>query len=140
MRWPLYHRMKYCLSSMKTRAIPATIWRAAVLKQAKRPKKPWPANYMEEADATIVALEALGSGRAAHPQSGEEFHHYYWCRVTLAEQVFPRSEPTMRHIIAPTDFLDTLEWGRRDPKAPRLFELALDAEGRYGDGRSRFTL
>ena len=82
----------------------------------------------EEADATIVALEALGSGRLVHPQSGEEFHRYFWCRVTLAKQVFPRSETTMRRIIAPAEFLDTLDWGHSDPKAPRLLELALGAE------------
>ena len=65
------------------------------------------------------------------PRAGEEFHRYYWCRVTLADQVFPRTESTLRHIVSPADFLDTLEWGRKDPKAPRLRELALDAERRY---------
>jgi len=86
----------------------------------------------EEADATIVALEPLGSLHVAFAQGGEELQRYYWCRLTLAQQVFPKAEPTKRHIVATADFLDTLEWGRRDPLALRLLELALDEEGRYG--------
>lgn len=92
---------------------------------------------LEEADATIVAMEALGSQRIDDPKEGQEYHRFYWCRVRIAHQDFPRAERTLRHIISPGDFLDTLEWGRSDPTAPLLLELALDADGRYKIDRQR---
>lgn len=76
-------------------------------------------------------MEQLGSQRLDDPQAGQEYHRFYWCRVTLAQQDFSRAESTLRHIISPTHFLDTLEWGRSDPKASLLLESALEAEGRY---------
>ena len=88
---------------------------------------------LEEADATIVAMEELGSQRMDGSQAGQEYHRYYWCRVTPAGQLFPRSETTLRHIISPEEFLDTLEWGHSDPKAPMLFERALKVERRYNE-------
>jgi ADP-ribose pyrophosphatase YjhB (NUDIX family) len=87
---------------------------------------------MEEADATIVALEAIGSERQEDDQGDLTYHRYYWCRVTLAEQHFPRAENTLRHIVAPAVYLDTLYWGRSDPKASLLLEKALAIETRYG--------
>jgi ADP-ribose pyrophosphatase YjhB (NUDIX family) len=45
---------------------------------------------IEEADASIVALKELGSSCMDDPQSGREYHRVYWCRITLADQVFPR--------------------------------------------------
>jgi 8-oxo-dGTP pyrophosphatase MutT (NUDIX family) len=94
---------------------------------------------LEEADATIVSMQPLGAQRVIDPWSGQElrqeFHRYYWCRVQLADQIFPRAESTMRHLIAVEAFLDSLSWGRRDPKAPRLYKLALEAERRYGVNR-----
>ena len=88
---------------------------------------------MEEADATIVALEAIGSQRQEDAQGDLTYHRYYWCRVTLAEQHFPRAESTLRHIVASAGYLDTLYWGRSDPKAPLLLEKALAIEARYGN-------
>ena len=89
--------------------------------------------YSLSSDATVVALEELGSQRLDDPQTGCEYHRFYWCRVTLADQVFPRAESTLRHVVSPTDFLDALQWGRSDPKAPILLELALQAERRFAD-------
>jgi hypothetical protein len=52
--------------------------------------------------------------------------------VTLADQVGPRPESTLRHVISPADFLDTLFWGRYDPKAAMLLERALELEREHG--------
>lgn len=92
---------------------------------------------LEEADATVVAMEELGSQRLDGLKPGQAYHRFYWCRVTVAPQVFPRAERTFRHIVSPTDFLNTLKWGRTDPTAPLLLELALEADGRYEAGSRR---
>src|SRR5215217_7021583 len=86
---------------------------------------------LEEADAVIDALEYLGSQRLDDDKGWREFQHFYWCRVTLAPQPAIRSESTLRHLVAPRDFLDTLEWGHSDPKAAMLLERALEAERKY---------
>ena len=86
---------------------------------------------LEEADASIVALQELGSCRWDDPKYGLEYHRWYWCRVMLADQVFPRAESTLRHVVSPEDFLDRLKWGHSDPKAALLLRLALEAESKY---------
>lgn len=86
---------------------------------------------LEEADATIVAMAELGSQRMDDADGRQEHHPFYWCRVTLARPVLPRAESTLRHLVSPTVFLDTLQWGRSDPKAAILLARALEAEQRY---------
>ncbi len=88
---------------------------------------------MEEADASIVALATLGSQQAIDEQGDLTYQRFYWCRVSLAEQKFPRTEQTMRYMVSPADYLDTLAWGRSDPKAPMLLEKALAMELKYTD-------
>jgi ADP-ribose pyrophosphatase YjhB (NUDIX family) len=87
--------------------------------------------FLEEADATVEALEELGSQRLDRPDGRQEHHRFYWARVMLADQVLPRAETTLRHLVSPADFLDTLQWGRNDPKAAMLLERALQVERRY---------
>ncbi|MCI0399601.1 MAG: NUDIX hydrolase [Chloroflexi bacterium] len=89
---------------------------------------------LEEAGATIVAMARLGSQRMDDPQVGQEYHDFYWCHVTLQDPFVPTQESTLRHLVSPVDFLDTLSWGRRDPKAARLLEWALEMEREYGGG------
>ena len=86
---------------------------------------------VEEADAAVVALEDLGSQRLDDPEGRQKVHRFYWCRVTLAPQGSDKPESTLRHVIPAADLLDTLQWGRTDPKAPMLLERALEAERRY---------
>ena len=86
---------------------------------------------LEEADAVIDALEYLGSQRLDDTEGWQEYQHFYWCRVTLAPQPAIRSESTLRHLVAPAKFLDTLEWGHSDPKAAMLLERALEIEQKY---------
>jgi 8-oxo-dGTP pyrophosphatase MutT (NUDIX family) len=85
----------------------------------------------EEANARIVALEALGSLHVAFERGGGEYQRYYWCRMVLEEPFIPTMEITKRHIVKTAAFLDRLEWGRKDPLAAHLLELALDAERRF---------
>jgi len=63
----------------------------------------------EEADAAIEAKENLGSQHMVDSQGRREYHRYYWCLVMLTTQTFPTVESTLRHIIAPDAFLDTLQ-------------------------------
>jgi ADP-ribose pyrophosphatase YjhB (NUDIX family) len=88
---------------------------------------------LEEADATVVTMAKLGAQQMDDPHTGREYHAFYWCRVTLADHVGPRPESTLRHIVSPADFLDTLFWGRYDPKAAILLERALELEREQGD-------
>lgn len=86
---------------------------------------------LEEADATIEALAYLGSQRLDDAEGWQEYQHFYWCHVTLAPQARVRMEATLRHLISPTDFLDSLQWVRSDPKAAMLLERALELEQKY---------
>jgi ADP-ribose pyrophosphatase YjhB (NUDIX family) len=88
---------------------------------------------IEEADAFVDALEYLGSQRLEDEEGWREYQHFYWCRVTLSPQNHHRTESTLRHLISPTDFLDTLQWGHSDPKAPMLLERALESEMKFKD-------
>jgi ADP-ribose pyrophosphatase YjhB (NUDIX family) len=87
----------------------------------------------EEADATIVALQAIGSQRQEDSSGKVTYQRFYWCRVILAEQHFPRTENTLRHIVSPADYLDTLAWGRSDAKASMLLKKALAIETQVGN-------
>jgi len=49
-----------------------------------------------------------------------EYHAFYWRRVMLADKFIPKHEVAERKLVAPKDFLDTLFWGREDPKAAML--------------------
>ena len=86
---------------------------------------------LEEADARIEALEYLGSQRIDDPQGRQGYLRYYWCRVRLLPQAQPRAEATLRHVVAPAEFLDRLYWGRSDPAARTLLDLAVKVELQY---------
>jgi 8-oxo-dGTP pyrophosphatase MutT (NUDIX family) len=85
----------------------------------------------EEAAATILDLQRLGAQRVDDSQNGTEYHDFYWCRVTLSEEFVPRHEVKLRRLVTHDDFLDTLFWGRNDPKAAMLLELALRIDKLY---------
>jgi len=82
----------------------------------------------EEAAAAIVGLRRIGSQRVDDPWTGSQYHAFYWCRVTLAEEFVPRHEVTQRRLVSPEEFLDTLFWGRNDPKAAMLLGRAVEIE------------
>jgi 8-oxo-dGTP pyrophosphatase MutT (NUDIX family) len=85
----------------------------------------------EEAAATILDQRRIGAQQVDDPLHGTEYHDFYWCRVSLAEEFVPMHEVKIRRLVAPDDFLDTLFWGRVDPKARILLELALRFDKLY---------
>jgi len=87
----------------------------------------------EEAAATILDLQRLGTQRVDDPLQGTEYHDFYWCRVTLAEEFVPMHEVKLRRLVMPDDFLDTLFWGRKDPKGSMLLDLALRIDKLYSE-------
>lgn len=88
---------------------------------------------LEEADATIVDLERIGTQRCEGADGEVSFQAMYWCKVEVPPGVYvPRLEVGRRHLVEPEAFLDTLDWGRTDPKAPMLLERALEIERRRG--------
>ena len=87
---------------------------------------------MEEAAATVNAMKKLGIQKTFDPLSGESYQSFYWCRITLAENFIPEHEVTERLLVDPDQFLNTLFWGRKDPKAEMLFNMALDLNRLHG--------
>ena len=82
----------------------------------------------EEAAATVLgAPRYLGTQRAEDPLVGVHLHSFYSCRVRLAPTFTPEHEITERHLVDRSDFLDTLFWGRSDPKAHMLLTKALQS-------------
>lgn len=84
---------------------------------------------MEEAAATIHALKRIGFQRADDPLKGAEYHAFYWCRITLADASVPTELD--RFLVQPEAFLDSLAWGRTDPKAGPLLDRALELERHF---------
>lgn len=82
---------------------------------------------LEEAGADIVALERLGSQRVEDDEAVVH-NSFYWCRVTMTDGFRPQHETTEFVLVPPEEFLDTLFWGRTDPKAAMLFERALQIQ------------
>src|SRR5437868_1164490 len=54
---------------------------------------------LEEAAASVRALRPIGSQRVDDPARGSEFHAFYWCRVTLADDYAPEHEVTERRLV-----------------------------------------
>jgi len=78
----------------------------------------------EEANATILAHEPIGVQRAEAEGRPPEHHGFHAARIELADEFRPEHEITRRILVEPEEFLDTLFWGRTDPKAPILLERA----------------
>lgn len=85
----------------------------------------------EEAAAPVLELQRLGAQRVDDPDSGSEYHAFYWRRVSLAEEYAPTADVFERVLVSPDAFLDALFWGRSDPKAAtarrRALQRCLDA-------------
>ena len=101
------------------------------IERGETPEQALRRELIEEADAHIETLVYLGSQRLDDQQGWQEYHHFYWCHVILAPPPAVRTESTLRHVVSPLDFLDTLEWGHSDPKAPMLLESAPALERNY---------
>ena len=93
----------------------------------------------EEAAATVheTEPERIGAQRVDDSTGGSEYHAFYWCRVTLADEFIPGHEVAERKMVEPKGFLDTLFWGREDQKAAILLERALQLERLHGGSHNR---
>lgn len=84
---------------------------------------------VEEAAATMHSSQFIGVQHVTDTAGADEYHSFYWCRITLDDTFAPQHEIGVRKLVAPAEFLDTLFWGRTDPKAEILLALALQWEG-----------
>lgn len=100
------------------------------VERGESPEEALARELAEEAAATVEEMEGIGVQRVDDPAAGSEYQAFYWCRVTLAETFVPEHEVEHRHLVAPEAFLDTLFWGRDDPKAALLLARALEMERR----------
>lgn len=82
----------------------------------------------EEAAATVHTMQPIGVQRVEDDRGKDEYHTFYWCRITLDDEFRPQHEIAERRLVAPDNFLDTLFWGRTDPKAGILLENALQLD------------
>lgn len=83
---------------------------------------------LEEAAATLHTSKPIGVQHVTDTVGADEYHTFYWCRITLDDNFTPQHEIGVRKLVAPEAFLDTLFWGRTDPKAGILLALALQLE------------
>lgn len=86
---------------------------------------------VEEAAADVVAMRRLGMLRVTHADGRTEHHAFYWVKAELRDNWEPEHEISRMKIVEQENFLDTLFWGRSDPRASTLMESALACEREY---------
>lgn len=85
----------------------------------------------EETQGTIDDAEWIGSQLIEEAGAPDEYHLFFWCRLTMPEPFTPTAEIVDRRVVAPARFVATLAWGD-DPKAAVLLERALAVETSRG--------
>ncbi|MGI6608946.1 MAG: NUDIX hydrolase [Limnochordia bacterium] len=98
------------------------------IEEGETPEEALIRELSEEAAATVQRMKIIGAQRVDDSDGACEYHAFFWCRVTLADEFIPQYEVVERRLVDPKYFLDTLFWGRSDPKAEMLFETALKLE------------
>ena len=101
------------------------------IEEGESPEDALARELAEDAAAEILEMKRLGAQRVHDPETGTEYHDFYWCRVVLAEKFVPVHEVQHRRLVAPKAFLDVLFWGRDDPKAEMLLERALEMDAAW---------
>lgn len=82
----------------------------------------------EEAAAHITYARRLGAMQRNVLSSGaHEVHNYYICLIKLDNDWAPSEEISERTLVSIEQFLDALHWGRTDPLASLVLELAVAA-------------
>jgi 8-oxo-dGTP pyrophosphatase MutT (NUDIX family) len=83
----------------------------------------------EEAAASILVSHPIGAFQIQGlTHDSHNVHCFYACRVSLAAPWEPTHDISQRVIVGTHEFLDTLPWGRRDPRATFLLDRALEVE------------
>jgi 8-oxo-dGTP pyrophosphatase MutT (NUDIX family) len=99
------------------------------LENGERPMEGLKRELWEEAAASIVKAVRLGAFQIdGLTCERHEVHDFYWCRVTLEDSWVPTHDISERLLVDVDRFLETLPWGRTDPKANFLLEHALAIE------------
>lgn len=84
----------------------------------------------EVGGSPVMPPRSLGVTRVDLSDGRIHHHRYYWSRITLDPDFTPEHEIlVMRHVM-PEEFLDTLFWGRSDPKGEYLLERAVEENRR----------
>ena len=83
---------------------------------------------LEEANATLLQSVKMGVQKSVNSEGEQSFQAFYWCRVIVNNDFSPQHEITERRLVTPDMLLDTLFWGRTDPKAAILLNLAMEIE------------
>lgn len=102
------------------------------IEPGETPREALERELLEEANAVLHDLVALGTQRAQDSAGDTSFQTFYWCRVMVRDEFSPRHEVTERVLVEPDQFLDTLFWGRSDPKAALLLHRALEIDESKG--------
>ncbi len=84
---------------------------------------------MEEDGATIVRSRRLGAFRIdGVTREFQDLHDFFWCHIDLGSDWIAPHDISARVVVDADDFLDTLPWGRSDPKAEFLLTKALEVD------------
>ena len=86
---------------------------------------------LEEVGGRLGAHCRLGLQRVERKGGPTEYHAFYWAQIEIDEAFVPAHEIVQQQIVPPEEFLDALFWGRTDPKAEMLFEMACDLQSRH---------
>jgi ADP-ribose pyrophosphatase YjhB (NUDIX family) len=104
------------------------------VEEGESPEAALTRELMEEAAATVDAMERIGVQQVDDPLSGRHYQSFYWCRVSLKDVYVPEHEITERLLVSPEQFLDILPWGREDPKGEILLQAAASLNRAYASG------
>ena len=85
---------------------------------------------LEEVGGRLGAHRRLGMQRVERDGVPTEYHAFFWAQIEIDEEFVPAHEIVQQRIVEPEQFLDTLFWGRSDPKAEMLLEMALEMQNR----------
>ena len=86
---------------------------------------------VEEAGASVDALDLLAYRRVEDTVDGEHVIATYWARIRMKSSFEPSHEITHHLLVEPAEFLDNLWWSD-DPAAARLLKLANDRNDMSG--------
>lgn len=98
------------------------------IEEGETPDKALVRELQEEAGARLLASRRLGLQSVEDDEGNLEYHAFYWARIELTDDFVPQHEVNVTRHVHPDDFLDTLFWGRSDPKGVMLWEMAREIE------------
>ena len=98
------------------------------IEEGETPDEALVRELQEEAGARLLASRRLGLQSVEDDEGNLEYHAFYWARIELTDDFTPQHEVNVTRHVHPDEFLDTLFWGRSDPKGELLWEMARECE------------